>query len=78
VWIVSRTSEWRSAFCATAVPALRTTAVPNEWRVPWKVTCRGIGFAQVVGFPQLGQTSGALGPALRSRQPQCAARHLCS
>ena len=60
--MVSRTSECRSAFWAIAVPALRTTAVPNEWRVPWKVTWRGTGFTQVVGFPQRA-SSGCSSPA---------------
>ena len=51
--MVRRTSEWRRNFCATAMPALRTTAVPPEWRVSWKRTCRGTGFAQSDGLPQL-------------------------
>jgi hypothetical protein len=45
---VSLESEWRSASCATASPAWRTTWVPKLWRVSWNRTCRGIGFAQVV------------------------------
>jgi len=59
--MVRRTSEWRRNFCATAMPALRTTAVPPEWRVSWKRTCRGTGFAQSDGLPQLGQASGSAG-----------------
>ncbi len=66
MWIVSHTSEWRSAFCATAVPAPRTTAVPKEWRVPWNVTWRGMGFAQTVRLPQRGQRSGGVALWLRA------------
>ena len=66
MWIVSRTSEWRRAFCATAVPAPRTTAVPKEWRVPWKVTWRGMAFAQTVGMPQRAQRSGGAAFGLRA------------
>jgi hypothetical protein len=64
--MVSRTSEWRSAFWATAVPAPRTTVVPKEWRVPWKVTWRGMGFAQTVGLPHWLQRSGGVAFWLRT------------
>jgi len=68
--MVSRTSEWRSAFCATAVPAPRTTAVPKEWRVSWKRTWQATGFAQTVGLPQRGHVSGGVDLASGALNPQ--------
>jgi hypothetical protein len=68
--MVSRTSEWRRNFCATAMPAFFTIAVPPEWRVSWKRTCLGMGLAQTEGLPQLGQASGTLESGRRSFQPQ--------
>ncbi len=63
--MVRRTSEWRRAFCATAVPAALTTAVPKLCRVSWNLTCLGIGLDQAVGFPQRGQVAGAVRPDSR-------------
>lgn len=76
--MVRRTSEWRRNFCATAMPALLTTAVPPEWRVSWKRTWRGMGLAQSMGLPQLGQTVGSAADGLSSFQPQWGARERCS
>ena len=76
--MVRRTSEWRRNFCATAMPALLTTAVPPEWRVSWKRTWRGIGFAQSIAFLHFGHSAGSVGEGRSSCQPQWGARQRCS